>query len=358
MRFDLNADDWLSENEDTRILGFELGGSPFAMARADDASQRRAALHRVPAGNARDSIAFRIDAMERDAHLELAGLLELQLRTPPGRADTLVPEKMILRFPPMGRVAGLLNDTLGITAHTITGDRIAAWSYQVSEADTSITGRGPTPVIVETDRARVKTLVDRMVAGEQIDFRVAGEDQQILFQLSLDAGYDWATEYAAMTGLQPVAYQAARAMAQGSYDDYRADTPQGGTCEKRGCFLTTATARVLGLADDCWELATLRSFRDGWLERRPGGAALIGRYYRLAPMLVRRIDGRADARAVWLRTWAFGVLPAALAARLGLNRLALWLYRWMVRRLAQRARAARSGPLSPAGPRSFRAARH
>src|SRR5690606_29479169 len=34
-----------------------------------------------------------------------------------------------------------------------------------------------------------------------------------------------------------------------------------------GCFLTTATCQVVGLADDCWELTTLRHFRDGWLAR-------------------------------------------------------------------------------------------
>jgi hypothetical protein len=163
-----------------------------------------------------------------------------------------------------------------------------------------------------------------MVAGERIAFRVNDEDKKTLFQLALLSGYDRAEVYAAMTGLQPVAHQAARAKAEGRYEDYRAENPRGGTCEKRGRFLTIASVVTVGLPDDCRELATLRAFRDGWLARHPGGAALTARYYRLAPMLVRRIDRRADVRVVWLRARAFGVVPAALAARIGLYRPALW----------------------------------
>jgi len=338
MHFDLDGYDWLAENEDTRALGVESWGSPFARAIANEARKRRAALHRVPAGDEREAVDAMIQAAETAANLGITGLLELYLQTPPGRADTLVPEKMILRFPPMGKFAGVDNDFLGITALTANGERIIEWSYQVTDADSSLSGVGPAPMIVEQDRARIRVLADKMIAGELISFRVNDENQQTLHEVALPLGYDWATEYAAMTGLQPVAQQAARAKAQGTYEDFRADNPGGGTCETRGCFLTTATAGAVGLPDDCWELATLRAFRDGWLARHPGGAALTARYYRLAPLLVRRVDRRPDARAVWLRTWAFGVVPAALAARLRLNRPALWIYRAMVRRLARRAR--------------------
>ena len=353
MHFDLDASEWLIANEDTRGLGLDFWGSPFDRAMANAMRKRRAALHRVPAGDERDRVAALIDSWETSAQLGISGLLELHLRTPPGRFDTLVPKKMILRFPPMGKLAGVANDFLGITAQTATGDRIIDWSYQVTEADSSLSGIGPAPVIVERDRARLKKLADRMVAGEHISFRVNDENQQTLFKLALLAGYDWATEYTAMTGLQPVAQQAARAKVQGTYDAYRTDNPGGGTCEKRGCFLTTATVGTVGLPDDCWELSTLRAFRDGWLARHPGGAALTARYYRLAPMLVRRIDRRADARAVWLRAWAFGVVPAALAARLGLNRLALRAYRHLVRGLARKARATHpaTGPEGAPWPR-------
>ena len=308
MHFDLNGYDWPSANADTRVLGIAGLNSRFAQAMANEARKRRAALHRVPAGEDRDMVADMIDVAEFNKELNVSGLLELHLQTPPARADMPVPEEMILRFPPMGKTAGVNNDVLGITAQTPTGDRIAEWVYKVTDADPRVTGIGPAPVIVEQDRADLKTLSDRMVAGDRLFFRVADEKQSTLQEVALPLGYDRATEYAAMASLQPVAQQAARAKRR------RADTrttapkiPRGGTCEKRGRFLTIASVGTVGLPDDCRELATLRAFHDGWLARHPGGAALTARYYRMAPMLVRRIDRRADARG-------------DLAARLGLRR--------------------------------------
>lgn len=110
---------------------------------------------------------------------------------------------------------------------------------------------------------------------------------------------------------------------------------QAGSCELRtgSCYLTTAAVGVVGLADDCWELRTLRAFRDGPLLSMPGGADLIADYYRHAPALVARISTRADATQQWLRVWLFGIMPSACAARLGMNRLALHLYSRMARRL-------------------------
>jgi hypothetical protein len=47
-----------------------------------------------------------IDVAEFNKGLNVSGLLELHLQTPPARAGMLVPEEMILRFPPMGKTAG------------------------------------------------------------------------------------------------------------------------------------------------------------------------------------------------------------------------------------------------------------
>lgn len=351
MHFDLDGLFWTIENDDLRGLPpfYQSGYSTFM---ANEAERRRGALHRVPKGPERENVTSSIEIIEGSATLHYVGLMQLVLRTPPGRADTLVPEKLTLFLPPMGEDAARGNDVLTVEARTAEGAQLARWTYEVTDAARRLSG-GPEPMIVERAEAPLKRIADQMVDGGQIDFRVTDEADQVLFRVSLLAGYDWARKYAAMTGLQPLAAEAARQQVGGTYEAYRADQPEGGTCNRQGCFLTTATAGAVGLPDDCWELATLRTFRDGWLARQPGGGALTARYYRLAPLLVQRIDRRADARAVWLRTWAFGVVPAALAARLGLNRLSLWLYRAMVGRLARRARR-----VTPAGLHSFRAARH
>ncbi len=93
-----------------------------------------------------------------------------------------------------------------------------------------------------------------------------------------------------------------------------------------GCFFTTATVETLGMSDDCWELRTLRRFRDGPLAQTPQGRALTARYYAEAPRLVAGIARRTDASRVWLKAYWTHILPCAVLARLGLHRLAVAHY--------------------------------
>src|SRR6476646_10620356 len=50
-----------------------------------------------------------------------------------------------------------------------------------------------------------------------------------------------------------------------SFDEKKCTPPA------KGCFLTTACCEVLGLSDDCFELRTLRRYRDRVLIAMPGG---------------------------------------------------------------------------------------
>jgi hypothetical protein len=106
-------------------------------------------------------------------------------------------------------------------------------------------------------------------------------------------------------------------------------------CEPpEGCFITTACCEALGLDDDCFELRTLRRYRDHVLALRPGGAGDIAAYYVLAPLILARLPG--ETRTKRLRSiHARYILPAALAARLGLDRLAYRLYRRMIDELTR-----------------------
>jgi hypothetical protein len=114
----------------------------------------------------------------------------------------------------------------------------------------------------------------------------------------------------------------------------------GTPMEHGNCYLTTAAVGAVGLADDCWELQTLRHFRDTVLRQSERGQRLIRHYYRYAPALVADISRQADARNIWLKAWGFGILPAALCARLGFNALATTLYRKMTLALLRKARNA------------------
>jgi len=66
-----------------------------------------------------------------------------------------------------------------------------------------------------------------------------------------------------------------------------------------GCFLTTAACEYQCLPDDCYELQTLRSFRDNILMPNLGGKALVHEYYQVAPGLVSLLDDASVADLVW-----------------------------------------------------------
>lgn len=108
---------------------------------------------------------------------------------------------------------------------------------------------------------------------------------------------------------------------------------QQGECRESSCFLTTATVDALGLDDNCWELKTLRRFRDGILRQNTDGRTLVDEYYRIAPKIVADISRRHDSHHIWKRTYARYILPSALMVKLGLNMAAKRHYAKMVRSL-------------------------
>ncbi len=96
-----------------------------------------------------------------------------------------------------------------------------------------------------------------------------------------------------------------------------------------GCFITTACCEALGLDDDCFELRALRRYRDDVLAKQPGDTGDIAAYYALAPLILAQLP--RGKRVPLLRfLYARFVLPAALAAALGLNALAYHLYVRMI----------------------------
>ncbi|MDD7282114.1 MAG: hypothetical protein PUH10_09040, partial [Erysipelotrichaceae bacterium] len=80
-----------------------------------------------------------------------------------------------------------------------------------------------------------------------------------------------------------------------SYSDcpiYKTDT-------SGGCYLTSACMYAKGLPDDCYELETLRSFRDTWLKNSDGGKEIIEQYYEVAPKIVSAINETDDSKLVY-----------------------------------------------------------
>lgn len=72
--------------------------------------------------------------------------------------------------------------------------------------------------------------------------------------------------------------------------------PRNKSDEDENCFITTACIRYYNLPDNCYQLQTLRSFRDKYLKNLKGGNELIQHYYFIAPTLVKLLNLHPDKK--------------------------------------------------------------
>lgn len=73
--------------------------------------------------------------------------------------------------------------------------------------------------------------------------------------------------------------------------------------KKKGCFITTAVCGSLGKPDDCDELMTMRRYRDELKAEDKDMALLIDEYYRVAPLLVEKIDKSKESKRIYTELW-------------------------------------------------------
>ena len=103
-----------------------------------------------------------------------------------------------------------------------------------------------------------------------------------------------------------------------------------------GCFITTACVTACNLPDDCFELTTLREFRDFYLKNREGGAADIKRYYEIAPIIVDNINKSNNSEAIYKELYTHLVAPCVLMIKNGKNEDAYKLYKRIVLSLEEK----------------------
>ena len=100
-----------------------------------------------------------------------------------------------------------------------------------------------------------------------------------------------------------------------------------------GCYLTTACVDHKGLPDDCFELNTLRQFRDGYLVSAEDGREQIEEYYRTAPGIVAAIDKSGRGAAIYEVLYDDVILPCVDLIENGRNEEARQMYVDMVEKL-------------------------
>lgn len=69
--------------------------------------------------------------------------------------------------------------------------------------------------------------------------------------------------------------------------------------KNRACYITTAVCESLSKGDDCYELRTLREYRDGYLLSSAEGSQLIQEYYDVAPTIVKHISRAPEAKVIY-----------------------------------------------------------
>jgi hypothetical protein len=69
--------------------------------------------------------------------------------------------------------------------------------------------------------------------------------------------------------------------------------------EESNCFLTTACVKYFGLKDDCYELETLRNFRDTYLLTSGEGKLMVLNYYQIAPEIVKHLESSEDKKLLF-----------------------------------------------------------
>ena len=107
--------------------------------------------------------------------------------------------------------------------------------------------------------------------------------------------------------------------------------------KKKGlCFITTAVCEFYEKPDDCYELTTLRRFRDQWLVSQEDGKELIQRYYAIAPQIVEMIDKSNDREMIYKKIYEEYIEPCLRLVELSLFVPCKKLYIEMVNTLSNK----------------------
>lgn len=79
--------------------------------------------------------------------------------------------------------------------------------------------------------------------------------------------------------------------------------------KKKLCYITTAVCQHQDKADDCYELTTLRNYRDSYLMQSEAGREIVEEYYNIAPGLVMMIDMQKDADHIYQNIYEEYITP-------------------------------------------------
>lgn len=94
-----------------------------------------------------------------------------------------------------------------------------------------------------------------------------------------------------------------------------------------GCYLTTACVDYFGKPDDCFELETLRHFRDGYMQTTNEMKQAARKYYIIAPKIVKKIDSLPNKASVYKEMYKNLVQKCVSLINMGKNKEAYESYK-------------------------------
>ena len=102
------------------------------------------------------------------------------------------------------------------------------------------------------------------------------------------------------------------------------------------CFLTTACVVAKNLPDDCYELKTLRAFRDSYIKGLANGEEIIKEYYDIAPKIIDAIEKEPNADCIFKKLFEELVQPCVHYIEQRQNEKAHALYEKTVLKLKEK----------------------
>lgn len=103
--------------------------------------------------------------------------------------------------------------------------------------------------------------------------------------------------------------------------------------EDMDCFLTSACVNHRQLEDDCLELNTLRSLRDGFMTASEEGRRIIREYETMGPRIVRAINDCENQSEIYEYMYQHLVLPSVAMVQSGEKQEAVDYYQQFVKDL-------------------------
>lgn len=88
-----------------------------------------------------------------------------------------------------------------------------------------------------------------------------------------------------------------------SRSSYSSSSYTSSSSSSDGCFLTTATCIALGKEDNCDEIINYKKYRDKHLLFDEDGKDLITEYYRIAPIIVEKIERESNAKELYMQLY-------------------------------------------------------